>query len=511
MENPKSVSVSVSLLCLICSALVAVAFLVVLCYSVSSSLSTLNFYGPTKLDFLEAASSWRMIQLQRNVISSSDHARDVSFASSNLSSVEGELNITLHKSRASIFEQRKVKLKPLISRRRRLEMGLARARASIWKAATKKNALPPNFNSDQADLPPPSTVYRNPSAFYQSYMEMEKRFKVYVYSEGEPPVVHHGPCKNLYTIEGRFIHEIERLETRFRTMDGEKAHVYFLPFSVTFMVKYMYRPLSYDVTPLRQFVSDYVSLVSARYPFWNRTAGADHFMLACHDWGPHASKGNWHLYNTSTRVLCNANTSEGFNPKKDVSLPEIHLLDGNIPASLLSPPLAAPRPHLAFFAGGLHGPIRPVLLRHWRSESRHDPDLLVYEYLPPDKDYYSLMLRSRFCLCPSGHEVASPRVVEAIYAECVPVILSEGYVLPFSDVLRWEEFSVRVEVREIPRLKELLEAVHETEYRKLKAGVRAVRRHFVLNRPARRFDVFHMILHSIWLRRLDLNLAYINI
>lgn len=118
----------------------------------------------------------------------------------------------------------------------------------------------------------------------RSYMQMEKKFKVYVYSEGDPPIVHHGPCKNLYTIEGRFIHEIERAGSRFRSMDGENAHVYFLPFSVTFMVKYMYKPLTYDVTPLRQFVSDYVSIISTRHPFWNRTTGADHFMLACHDW-----------------------------------------------------------------------------------------------------------------------------------------------------------------------------------------------------------------------------------
>ncbi|KAG1327902.1 putative glycosyltransferase [Cocos nucifera] len=152
--------------------------------------------------------------------------------------------------------------------------------------------------------------------------------------------------------------------------------------------------------------------------------------------------------------------SEGFLPNKDVSIPEIHLHDGFIPRQLLSPPFPdlSDRPYLAFFAGGNHGPIHQLLLHHWKG--RHD-DLPVYEYLPKGLDYYSLMLKSRFCLCPSGHEVASPRIVEAIYAECVPVLIAESYALPFGDVLRWEAFSVSVLVAEIPRVREVLERVGE--------------------------------------------------
>ncbi|KAJ4850003.1 hypothetical protein Tsubulata_016238, partial [Turnera subulata] len=317
----------------------------------------------------------------------------------------------------------------------------------------------------------------------RSYLEMERRFKVYVYTEGDLPIVHDGPCKHIYTIEGRFIQGIEHGSTRFRTQDPHRAHVYFMPFSVALMVKYMYKDLSYDQTDMKQFVADYIRVISTKYPFWNRTQGADHFMLSCHDWGPIVSKANPHLYNTSIRVLCNANTSEGFNPQKDVSLPEIHLVSGNISPKLSSPPPDnTPRPHLAFFAGGLHGPIRPILLQHWKGR---DPDIKVYEYLPKDMDYYSLMLQSKFCLCPSGYEVASPRIVEAIYAECVPVILSEYYALPFGDVLNWEAFSVGVNVSDIPRLKEILVSVPEAKYRKLKEGVRAVRKHFILNQPAK--------------------------
>ncbi|CAO2816924.1 unnamed protein product [Amaranthus hypochondriacus] len=381
-----------------------------------------------------------------------------------------------------------------------VEEGLARARAAIRKVKGWNRRNDSRFmNASDSTF-----IYRKPRAFYRSYLEMERRLRVYVYDEGDLPIIHDGPCKDIYTIEGRFIHEIENGATRFRTRDPNQAHVYFMPFSVTWMVKYLYKPMSYNLTPLMHFVSDYVNVISTKYPYWNLTQGADHFMLSCHDWGPHASSGNSNLYNTSMRVLCNANSSEGFNPQKDISLPEIHLYDGNISPKLLSiPPQTTPRPYLAFFAGGLHGPIRPILLSHWKGK---DPDLQVYEYLPKDLDYYTLMLQSKFCLCPSGHEVASPRIVEAIYAECVPVILSKNYVLPFSDVLRWEAFSIQVDVEDIPKLKQILRAVSEENYNKLILGIRAVRQHFVLNRPAKRFDVFHMILHSVWLRRLNLQL-----
>lgn len=113
---------------------------------------------------------------------------------------------------------------------------------------------------------------------------MEKRFKLFVYEEGEPPLVHDGPCKNIYTTEGRFIHELELGRTRFRTMDPTTAHVYFMPFSVTMMVTFLYQPVPHNPLPLRCFVSDYVRVVSTKYPFWNSSLGTDHFMLSCHDW-----------------------------------------------------------------------------------------------------------------------------------------------------------------------------------------------------------------------------------
>lgn len=123
---------------------------------------------------------------------------------------------------------------------------------------------------------------------------MERRFKIYVYAEGEEPLVHNGPCKEIYAIEGRFIQELQG-DNPFLTLDPDKAHVYFLPFSVAMMVAYLYERETGNMDPLRLFVGDYVDVLMHKYSFWNRSGGADHFMLSCHDWvSPHNFTSSWH-------------------------------------------------------------------------------------------------------------------------------------------------------------------------------------------------------------------------
>ncbi|RRT34467.1 hypothetical protein B296_00057352 [Ensete ventricosum] len=254
---------------------------------------------------------------------------------------------------------------------------------------------------------------------------------------------------------------------------------------------------------MKRPIADSIDVITDKHRYWNRSLGADHFILFCHDWvnlhtsksmvsvmrfscqyhklslictetiqAPHLSHANPQIYQNSIRVICNAKTSEGFKLGKDVTLPEVHLSDG-----LLSQPprdqLHTERTILAFFAGG---------------SARMATSGRCYSTIGKGKTR-------------SGYEVASPRIVESIFMGCVPVIISVDYPLPFSDVLDWSKFSVQIPVEKIPEIKMILKGISERQDKVLRRRVLLVQRHFVLH-------LIHMVLHSIWVRRLNVRLSY---
>jgi hypothetical protein len=151
----------------------------------------------------------------------------------------------------------------------------------------------------------------------------------------------------------------------------------------------------------------------------------------------------------------------------------------------------------------MHGYLRPILLQHWENK---DPDMKIFGRLPKVKgrgkmNYARYMKSSKYCICAKGYEVNSPRVVEAIFYECVPVIISDNFVPPFLEVLNWESFAVFVLEKDIPNLKKILLSIPAKKYRRMQMRVKRVQQHFLWHARPVKYDVFHMILHSIWYNR----------
>lgn len=73
--------------------------------------------------------------------------------------------------------------------------------------------------------------------------------------------------------------------------------------------------------------------------------------------------------------------------------------------------------------------------------------------------YYEDMQRAVFCLCPLGWAPWSPRLVEAVVLGCIPVIIADDIILPFADVIPWDEIAVFVKEGDVPRLDIILSAI----------------------------------------------------
>lgn len=325
---------------------------------------------------------------------------------------------------------------------------------------------------------------------------MDTMLKVYIYKEGEKPIFHESILEGIYACEGWFLKLIEA-NKQFVTEDPKEAHLFYLPFSSRLLQLALYVRNSHSRDNLIQYMNNYLETLISKYPFWNRTNGRDHFLAACHDWAPAETRGR--MLN-SIRALCNADVQAGFNIGKDVSIPTIYVRSAKDPLKDIGGEPPSRRPILAFFAGYMHGYVRPILLEYWGN----DTDMRIFSRMPHvkgNKNYIQHMKTSKYCICARGFAVHSPRVVESIFYECIPVIISDNYVPPFFEVFNWESFSVFVLEKDIPNLKNILHSISEGKYLEMHKRVKKVRKHFLWHAEPVKYDLFHMILHSVWYNR----------
>ena len=70
--------------------------------------------------------------------------------------------------------------------------------------------------------------------------------------------------------------------------------------------------------------------------------------------------------------------------------------------------------------------------------------------------YQELMSRTTFALCPRGDALFSYRFSEALSFGAVPVVLADGWVLPFGDLIDWSGAVVVVPEASVAGLKQRL-------------------------------------------------------
>lgn len=117
----------------------------------------------------------------------------------------------------------------------------------------------------------------------RSYELMVRTLKVYVYKEGQKPIFHQPLLNGIYSSEGWFMKLMEG-NRNFIVKDPRKAHLFYLPFSSRLLQSTLYVPNSHNRTLMELCLKEYLDKIATKYPFWNRTGGADHFLVACHDW-----------------------------------------------------------------------------------------------------------------------------------------------------------------------------------------------------------------------------------
>lgn len=74
---------------------------------------------------------------------------------------------------------------------------------------------------------------------------------------------------------------------------------------------------------------------------------------------------------------------------------------------------------------------------------------------------FELLHDSKFGLVPRGDAMFSYRLMETMAMGVVPIIISDGWQLPFEDMLDWSEFSIRIHEDDISTIPNVIEAYRD--------------------------------------------------
>ncbi|CAK7355310.1 unnamed protein product [Dovyalis caffra] len=383
--------------------------------------------------------------------------------------------------------------------------------------------LPPQFMENgplpgEVGAPPPQnnsigSIYHREAFFLPNYEAMMRDLKIFVYPNGIPTERYNSKDKltRKYASEHQFMKNLER--TRFFTFDATIANLFLITFSC--IEKGGKKKVIDDHA--ENHVKNHVKSLIFKYPYWNRTLGADHFFFSSHDIDSWDTEEVPFFKKNAIRLVNSPSYDSKYIPRKDIALPQTLELslppDGddvwsrsNVksrPSQLSSKKKQPPRTKLGFWAGFPNSDVRKNLQNFYKGVPEFD-----FHFIDKMKkanvldDYQNELYGNKFCICPRGkNQVGGVCLTESITFGCVPVILSDYYDLPFNDILDWNNFSVIIKEDNVPSLEKILEGIPEDKYKKMLQNVLQVRKHFNWNSPPVKYGAFHMVMYELWLRR----------
>ncbi|XP_016152343.1 PREDICTED: exostosin-1 [Ficedula albicollis] len=285
-------------------------------------------------------------------------------------------------------------------------------------------------------------------------------FKVYVYPQQKGEKIAESYQNVLAAIEG----------SRFYTSDPGQACLFVL---------------SLDTLDRDQLSPQYVHNLRSKVQslhLWNN--GRNHLIFNLYS-------GTWPDYTEDVgfdigqAMLAKASIStENFRPNFDVSIPlfsKDHPRTGGEKGFLRFNTIPPLRKYMLVFKGKryltgigsdtrnalyhVHNGEDVVLLttckhgKDWQKhkDSRCDRDNTEYEKY----DYREMLHNATFCLVPRGRRLGSFRFLEALQAACVPVMLSNGWELPFSEVIDWNQAAIIGDERLLLQIPSTIRSIHQ--------------------------------------------------
>ena len=318
------------------------------------------------------------------------------------------------------------------------------------------------------------------------------------------------------------------LSSPHRTLDPTEADWFYVPVyaSCAVVTAIFQGPRSvrvkYRLALAQQLYMQALDHVRTRYPFWNSSGGADHIWTFGYDegacfapaalgrsvlishWGNMLTKHNrctttydadrWDVASDPYSHLplhSLAGHTHCYDSEKDIVMPSFKELATFLPTQQAR----RGRSLLFFFSGDLGSPagsvhagphvhpnysmgIRQAVYR--AVQAANASDIRVAGHFPRDwwhVQYHRHLRDSTFCGAFPG-DGWSGGISSAVFAGCVPVIVMDGILLPFENVLNYSAFSIRIAEADIPELPRILQSVPRERIAELQVNLHRVRARF---------------------------------